>query len=66
MDRRWEIGEVKWKIYLLTEIKGNIGDPGKILYYIKVKKSSHVVSHLHMPDKGNCIEEEEISLFKKI
>ena len=39
----------------------NRGDPRRILDYIRVKESDHVVSHLHVPNKDNHMKEEGIS-----
>ena len=39
-DRKWEIN--------------NRGNPGKILDYVRVKGTGHVVSHLHMLNRGDA------------
>ena len=36
----------------------NRGDPKKIPDYIKVKGMDHMVSHLHMPNRGNMYIEK--------
>ena len=62
-DRGWEIRDVKRKHNYQQRLSrtweiANRRDPEEILDYIRVEGTDHMVSHLHVPNRGNCKKRE--------